>query len=173
MPSGRQSLDGNDSRGLNFDREDQAGVHRPAIQENRARPAFSLRAAFLCAREAHLPAQRVEQRCPGEDLDRPHRAVHGERDSVLGHLGHVRSRRAIAARRTRWLSARSIACRYCRPPRKSEIGGAWATKPCSTFSRASGLDSGAARTPPSSLIAEGFGPPAPYVKRGTPGPPTQ
>src|SRR5919198_3219257 len=73
------------------DGEDQAAVHAPAVEQDRARTALPVVAALLRARHSQPLAQRIEQRGSRIDLDVPLGAVDPQRDRrqtllVAAHL---------------------------------------------------------------------------------------
>ena len=57
-----QSLDGDDVRSVGARRRNHAGHHRRAVEEDRARAAFPLGAAFLRPDQMTLIAQQAQQR---------------------------------------------------------------------------------------------------------------
>ncbi len=65
-----EPLDGRDLRTIRRDREHQAGVDPPAVEQDRARPALPIVAALLRAGQAERLAQQVQQRGPVIDIQR-------------------------------------------------------------------------------------------------------
>src|ERR1700681_774893 len=84
------------------------------------------------------------------------------------HLAHLARSRSPAACNARRLITSSIARRYSRPPRTSEIGLAWPinSRSAAVFASAEALTS--ATTPRESVTRNGRGPTAPYAKRVSP-----
>src|SRR5690242_3412921 len=106
--------------------QDEARIDGPAVEQHGARAALALRAAALRPRQAHLVAQRIEQRAVGRHGHRALAAVDRDRDRLQiaepAGAHAALSRRSAAARIARLASTRTIACRYSRLPRMSEIG---------------------------------------------------
>src|SRR4029077_19066457 len=159
-----QPLDRGDRCSIGFDRQHQARVDRPVRHQHRARAALTQIAALLGAGQAKTIAQEVEQRRAGLDLDRVLRPVDGNVDPLPGD-GHAQAarRRSIAVASARRLMTRSIAVRYSRLPRTSEIGLALVSICASSSSFASASPPAAASSPLSSVTANGVGPTAPYA----------
>ena len=87
------------SRALVRDRQREAGVRAPAVEQDRARAALPVVAALLGAGQVEVLAQQVEQRRPRVDRQAPLAPVDGERD--LGHHGvHVHALPEEVARRS-------------------------------------------------------------------------
>jgi hypothetical protein len=59
-----ETFNGRDAPPVRHDRQGQAGKDPASIDMNRAGPALSVIAAFLCARQRDMIAQRVEERRP-------------------------------------------------------------------------------------------------------------
>ena len=57
----RKALDRQHMPSLQLDRQRQAGVHRPAVNDHGAGAAFPLGAAFLGSRQVQILTQNVEQ----------------------------------------------------------------------------------------------------------------
>ena len=64
----RQALDGGDLGAVLHDRERQAGIDPPPVDQHRAGAALAVIAALLGAGQVEMVAQRVEQRRPRRDL---------------------------------------------------------------------------------------------------------
>src|SRR6185312_345240 len=64
-----QSLDRGDLRAVVRDREEEAAVRPPTVEQDRARAALPVVAALLRPHQVELLAQHVEQRGAGIDLD--------------------------------------------------------------------------------------------------------
>ena len=60
----RQPLDRRDLSAVLHDRERQAGIDPPTVDQHRAGAALPVVAALLCSGQAETIAERVEQRCP-------------------------------------------------------------------------------------------------------------
>src|SRR3954471_18637587 len=129
QPVRREALDGRDRMPLGLGAEHEARVDGAVVEQNGTRAALALGAAALRAGQPHLVAQRVEQRAVGRHGDRALAAVDREPDglqvveTVDGHAAISPDvRRSAAARTARLASTRTIARRYSRLPRMSEIG---------------------------------------------------
>jgi hypothetical protein len=115
--TGRKPLDRDDVGALRFHRQHEAGRHRPAVEQHRARAAFPFAAALLRAGQAHLIPQRFEQRMVRSDVERVPPPIDGQRDrnGGGGHDGYAsdcaRRSRPMAASSARRLITDSIATR--------------------------------------------------------------
>ena len=74
------------SRAVLHDRQRQAGIDPPAVDQHRAGAALAVVAALLGAGQVELVAQQVEERGPGLDRQVPNFAVdrQGNRDRLRG-----------------------------------------------------------------------------------------
>src|SRR3972149_7035274 len=89
----RQTFDGRDLSPRGLDRQHQAGVHRPPVEEDRAGSTLAVVASPLGPGEIRLLAQEIEKKLPGVDLDFVVILVHRDPD-LMGHAGSLRGRSA-------------------------------------------------------------------------------
>ena len=92
-PSLAEPLDRGDLRAVVGDREREAAVGAPPVDQDRARAALAVVAALLGAGEAEVLAQEVEQRGAGVDREPVLGAVDPERD--LGVHGRQATPRVL------------------------------------------------------------------------------
>src|SRR5262245_31959426 len=89
---GGKALNRGDAGAILHDRQCQAGVNTPAVDQDRAGAALAMVAAFLRAGQAEAVAQRIEQRRPRRDGQLRRRAIDIKRDGNCGRLGDRFSR---------------------------------------------------------------------------------
>ena len=75
---GREAFDGGDLRAVLHDRERQAGIDAPAVNQHGAGAALAVIAALFCAGEVEMIAQCVEQRRPRRNREFGLGAVDGQ-----------------------------------------------------------------------------------------------
>src|SRR5713101_5950698 len=80
-----QTLDGDDFGAVSLHGEHRAGLHRGAVQQNRAGPAVSCIAADVSACQIEILAQEFHQQQTGLDLARMLLAVHPYTDGGAGN----------------------------------------------------------------------------------------
>ena len=80
----RQALDGRDMRAVLHDSQRQARIDPPAIDQNRARAALAVVAAFLGSGQIEIESQGVKQRGPRRQSQFSLDAVDVKRDRDLG-----------------------------------------------------------------------------------------
>src|SRR5206468_6136164 len=76
----RQAFDRRQLAAVGLDRQDGAGLHRAAVEVDRARPADGCVAADLRPGEPEVVAEVVDEQRPGLDLRLVPDAVDGERN---------------------------------------------------------------------------------------------
>jgi hypothetical protein len=64
-----EPFDRRHGRAVLHDRQREAGIDAPAVDQNRARAALAVIAAFLGPSEADVLAKRIQQRRPGRDAE--------------------------------------------------------------------------------------------------------
>jgi hypothetical protein len=84
-----EAFDRLDLRPLGFDGEDQAAIHRQAVEQDRAGPAVAVVAAFLRARQAERIAEDFQQALAGFTEEFGGLAVDGRGDVMLFRHGLV------------------------------------------------------------------------------------
>ena len=97
-----QSLDREHLPSLALGGEEDAGVHRPAIEEDRADATFCLKAVLLGSRQAEVGPEHVEERAVRLGQDLVALTVDGEGERHLCHdaVPRMRSRQRVSARVT-------------------------------------------------------------------------
>src|SRR6202011_179383 len=159
-----QSFDRGDLAALDLGRKHQAGVDGAAVHQQGARAALAEIAALLGPGEVEIIADEVQQ---GGAFGHVNLAL-GSVDVHVESHGHAARSFSMHERSARRLMTRSIAARYSRLPRTSEIGLACAMSPRRASSFARSEADGSARTPVSSATRNGRGPTAPYANRVRP-----
>src|SRR4051794_2580942 len=176
QPVRREAFDRRDLVPLRLRAEHEARIDGTAVEQHGARAALALGAAALRAGQPHLVAQSVEQRAVRRHGDRALAAVDRQRDGLQlvepadAHVAILPDVRGAAAARTaRLASTRTIAWRYSRLPRMSEIGVAISS--VSSSARASPASS-AASNGASSSVRSGRAATAPRPSTTRPSRPT-
>ena len=97
-----QSLDREHLAPLALGGEEDAGIHRPAIEEDRADATFCLKAVLLGAGQAEVGPEHVEERAVRLGQHLVALAVDGEGERDLRHdaASRMRSRQRVSARVT-------------------------------------------------------------------------
>ena len=83
----RQSLDGGDLGAVLHDRQREAGIDPPPVDQHGAGAALAVIAALLGAGQIEMVAQRVEQGRPRRELELRLDAVDGQRYGILCGTG--------------------------------------------------------------------------------------
>ena len=87
VPPCARPFDGRDLRAVLHDRQGEARIDPPAVDQNGAGAALAVVAALFGPGEVEMVTQRVEQRGPRRDGQLARHAVDMERDRVLAGLG--------------------------------------------------------------------------------------
>src|SRR4051794_15588221 len=101
----RQTFDGGDLRAILHHGQRKARIYAPPVDENGAGAALAVVAALFAAGQIEVEPQRIEERSPGRDRQRPVCPVHAQRDAHLargwrlgtsrGMLGHAEFQRSL------------------------------------------------------------------------------
>jgi hypothetical protein len=84
---GGKALNGGDLGAIFHDRQSQAGVDAPAVDQDRARAALSVVAAFFRSSQVEAVAERIQQGRPGRYSQLARFAIDIKRDRYCGRLG--------------------------------------------------------------------------------------